>query len=237
MKSVLWMPGVMIVCALISGCAEKPATTAPATTDPAPPPSAAPQPPSTPAPAPSTPTSAADPAKADESDPPPPRPEELARSPKGDPGWPKPGDAVLHSGRTPGGVLVEDYAIGTGMPVLPGAEVTIHFMGRVKDGERFQSTYAEGKPQTHETRHFLPGIQEGLVGMRKGGKRRMHIPAALGFGDKRIANDKDEVVIPANSDLVFDVELVDMTLILRDGPPAKPALTPSPAPAPIPAKP
>ncbi|MBY0262269.1 MAG: FKBP-type peptidyl-prolyl cis-trans isomerase [Phycisphaerales bacterium] len=152
----------------------------------------------------------------------PPRPEELAKLPSADPGWPKPGDKPVYTARTPGGVTIEDYVMGEGMPVLPGALVTVHFSGKVKDGERFQSTWASGQPETHALKDFLPGMQEGLVGMRKGGKRRLLIPAAMGFGDKGVSNDKDEVIIPPGSALVFDIELVNMQLTIREAAPAKP---------------
>ncbi len=159
---------------------------------------------------------------ADVEPPAPPRPEELAKLPSADPGWPKAGDKPVYTARTPGGVTIQDFVAGEGMPVLPGALVTLHFSGRVQDGERFQSTWAAGQPETHVLKDFLPGMQEGLVGMRKGGKRRLLIPAAMGFGDRGVSNDKDEIIIPPGSALVFDIELVNLQLTIREAAPAKP---------------
>jgi FKBP-type peptidyl-prolyl cis-trans isomerase len=138
------------------------------------------------------------------------RPEDSVKSAKADPGWPKATDKPVSVTRSPRGVVIEDYVVGTGDPTLPGGLVTVHFVARVKDGGMFQSTYGAGEPETHLTREFMPGVAEGIIGMKKGGKRRLIVPPTLAFGEAGIVNDQQEVIVPPNSTVMFDIELVDL---------------------------
>ena len=97
-----------------------------------------------------------------------------------------------------------DIEIGNGEEVKPGATITAHYTGAlVKNGIIFQSSFDFGKPITFGLGQVIKGWTNGVPGMKVGGTRRLVIPAALAYGDSSPAPN-----IPANSDLVFDIDLV-----------------------------
>lgn len=99
---------------------------------------------------------------------------------------------------------ITDLQPGTGAEVKQGGTVTAHYTGALaKDGTIFQSSKDTGQPFTSALGGVIPGWQQGIPGMKVGGIRRIVIPASLAYGDKAQGN------IPANSDLVFDIELID----------------------------
>jgi len=96
-----------------------------------------------------------------------------------------------------------DTVVGTGEEVQPGATITAHYTGAVAStGKIFQSSHDGGEPIAFSLTGVIPGWTEGVPGMKVGGKRRLVIPAAQAYGDQ------ERPGIPANSDLVFDIELV-----------------------------
>lgn len=100
------------------------------------------------------------------------------------------------------GVEVWDVTEGKGDEVKPGAEVTIHYTGWLTNGESFDSSKTRGKPNTFPLTNLIKGWQEGVPGMKPGGVRRLRIPAELGYGARARPG------IPANSVLIFEIELV-----------------------------
>ena len=111
-------------------------------------------------------------------------------------------------GFTPRGLVAEleifDLDPGTGEEVKPGDTITAHYTGAlVKNGIIFQSSHDMGKPATFSLNQVIQGWTEGVPGMKVGGTRRIIIPAAMAYGDRSPAPN-----IPANSDLVFDIDLV-----------------------------
>jgi FKBP-type peptidyl-prolyl cis-trans isomerase len=97
---------------------------------------------------------------------------------------------------------VIDLVPGTGAEAKADSTVTAHYTGALaKDGTIFQSSKDTGQQFTSPLSGLIPGWQQGIPGMKEGGTRRLIIPAALAYGDKATGN------IPANSDLVFDIEL------------------------------
>ena len=98
-----------------------------------------------------------------------------------------------------------DLVEGTGDEVKVGDTVTAHYTGAVAaTGIIFQSSLDTGQPATFPLANVIKGWQEGVPGMKVGGKRRLLIPAAQAYG----ANAPQGSGIPANADLVFDIELV-----------------------------
>lgn len=96
-----------------------------------------------------------------------------------------------------------DTTPGTGAEVKSGDTVTVHYTGALaKDGTIFQSSLDTGQPISFSLSGVIQGWQQGIPGMKEGGTRRLIIPASLAYGSQ--ANG----TIPANSDLVFDVQLV-----------------------------
>lgn len=103
------------------------------------------------------------------------------------------------------GLKIEDIQIGTGAEVKKGDIISIHYKGTLLDGREFDSSYKRGQP--FETQigvgQVIKGWDEGVVGMKVGGKRKLTIPPELGYGERGAG-----AVIPPNATLIFEVELV-----------------------------
>ncbi len=107
----------------------------------------------------------------------------------------------------PSTVGVVDLVVGTGATAASGNTVTVNYVGRLQDGTQFDSSYDTGRgPFTFRlgAGQVIAGWDQGLVGMRVGGKRRLTIPPSLGYGNQAVGS------IPANSTLKFDVELISI---------------------------
>jgi FKBP-type peptidyl-prolyl cis-trans isomerase len=101
----------------------------------------------------------------------------------------------------------EDLSAGTGREVKEGDCILLFFHGILaKDGKAFNggSNYDGGIPYRSQTTGFIPGFSKGLNGMKAGGERRIFIPAAEGYGATAQGD------IPANSDLIFTVKVVEV---------------------------
>lgn len=97
-----------------------------------------------------------------------------------------------------------DLQEGTGAPCPQNATITAHYTGALcKNGIIFQSSHDFGKPITFGLNQVIKGWGDGVPGMKVGGMRRLVIPAEQAYGSASPASN-----IPANSDLVFDIELV-----------------------------
>lgn len=97
-----------------------------------------------------------------------------------------------------------DTVEGSGEVVPEGAKITAHYTGALcKDGTIFQSSHDFGDPVTFGLNQVIKGWTVGVPGMKVGGTRRLIIPSEMAYGSVRAAAN-----IPANSDLVFDIELV-----------------------------
>ena len=99
-----------------------------------------------------------------------------------------------------------DITEGTGEIVPADATITAHYTGALcKDGTIFQSSHDFGKPISFGLNQVISGWTKGVPGMKVGGTRRLIIPSAMAYGSVRAAAN-----IPPNSDLVFDIELVEL---------------------------
>ena len=99
-----------------------------------------------------------------------------------------------------------DISEGTGEVVPEGATITAHYTGALcKDGTIFQSSHDFGDAITFGLDQVIKGWTEGVPGMKVGGTRRLIIPSDMAYGSVRAAAN-----IPPNSDLVFDIELVNI---------------------------
>lgn len=116
-------------------------------------------------------------------------------------------------GETPSGIedvtelKIEDAEVGTGAEAVAGKAVTVNYTGWLTDGTKFDSSVDSGQPFTFNlgAGEVIPGWDEGVAGMKVGGKRRLIIPAAMAYGEAGAGG-----VIPPNATLVFDVELLDV---------------------------
>lgn len=106
----------------------------------------------------------------------------------------------------PASLKIEDTKAGTGKVVKSGDTVTIHYSGTLANGTKFDSSYDRGQPFTTKigVGDVIKGWDEGVVGMKVGGKRKLTIPPELGYGSNDLG------VIPPNSTLIFELELVDV---------------------------
>jgi len=108
---------------------------------------------------------------------------------------------------TESGLVIEDLVVGTGSEVTPGARVRMHYVGRLRDGTVFDSSRERNTPMEVEVGkgYLIKGFEEGVMGMRVGGKRRLVIPPQLGYGERNVGGK-----IPANATLEFEVEVLEI---------------------------
>ena len=108
--------------------------------------------------------------------------------------------------KTVSGLEYEDVMIGTGTEAKAGMQITAHYHGTLADGSVFDSSIERKEPFGFRlgAGQVIKGWDEGIVGMKVGGKRRLVIPAELAYGVRGYPP-----VIPANATLTFDIELVD----------------------------
>lgn len=102
-------------------------------------------------------------------------------------------------------LLVEDTQVGTGEEAIAGKTITVHYTGTFQDGTKFDSSLDRGEPFSlvlGEGR-VIAGWEQGLLGMKVGGKRKLTIPPSLAYGENGIPG-----AIPPNSTLIFQVELL-----------------------------
>jgi FKBP-type peptidyl-prolyl cis-trans isomerase len=100
----------------------------------------------------------------------------------------------------------EDKKVGDGAVATEASTVRVEYTGALaKDGSIFDSTSSRGnEPAEFSLDQVIQGFKQGITGMKVGGERRIFIPAALGYGDQGGGT------VPADSDLVFDVKLVEV---------------------------
>ena len=112
---------------------------------------------------------------------------------------------------------VEDLVIGDGPECEDPSEiVTIHYRGTLLDGQEFDSSYERGEPIVASLDSLIPGWQQGIPGMRIGGKRRLTVPEDLAYSGMAAVQavsasgsaGAGEVLIPPKSTLVFEIELL-----------------------------
>jgi len=106
---------------------------------------------------------------------------------------------------TSSGLVIEDIQLGDGDEALAGKMVRVHYSGYLTNGDKFDSSVDRNDPFDLPLGrgHVIRGWDEGVAGMKVGGKRKLTIPPELGYGARGAGG-----VIPPNATLVFDVELL-----------------------------
>jgi FKBP-type peptidyl-prolyl cis-trans isomerase len=125
------------------------------------------------------------------------------------------GDGV----KTDSGLQYWDIKVGTGAEAKSGDKVKVHYTGWFTSGKKFDSSVDAHQPYTFTIgeSHVIKGWHEGIVGMKVGGKRQLRIPPELAYGENGY---KD--IIPPNSTLIFDVQLLAITAAPDTEAPATP---------------
>ena len=95
---------------------------------------------------------------------------------------------------------------GDGVEILKHSKIKVHYIGKLEDGTKFDSSYDRGEPFSFQVglRQVIEGWEKGIIGMKVGGKRTLIIPPELGYGDRGAGE-----LIPPNSTLIFDIEIID----------------------------
>tara|TARA_B100001750_G_scaffold4467_1_gene3532 strand:+ start:116 stop:520 length:405 start_codon:yes stop_codon:yes gene_type:complete len=104
-----------------------------------------------------------------------------------------------------GELIIEDLKVGEGSEVVKYNIVTVNYTGWLTDGTKFDSSLNPGRSPFRFTvggGQVIKGWDEGLIGMKAGGKRKLTIPPSMGYGNQ------DMGVIPPNSTLIFEIDLL-----------------------------
>jgi FKBP-type peptidyl-prolyl cis-trans isomerase FkpA len=119
--------------------------------------------------------------------------------------------AAMPSTTTASGLQFEELTVGSGNTATAGQKVSVHYTGWLSQngnkGTKFDSSLDRGEPFVFPLGkgHVIRGWDEGVAGMKVGGKRKLTIPPTLGYGARGAGG-----VIPPNATLVFEVELLDV---------------------------
>jgi len=101
-------------------------------------------------------------------------------------------------------LIIQDIKLGTGKEAYSGSNVTVHYVGKLTNGVKFDSSRDRKKPFEFNlgAGEVIKGWDKGVKGMKEGGVRKLTIPPELGYGARGTGS------IPANSTLIFEVELI-----------------------------
>ena len=107
----------------------------------------------------------------------------------------------------PGRLIIQDLIVGRGLEAKRGDDIVVHYVGRLLDGQQFDSSRNRRDPLDFAlgAGDVIKGWDEGIAGMKVGGRRRLRIPARLAYGEHGLAG-----VIPPGATLLFEIELLEI---------------------------
>ena len=105
-----------------------------------------------------------------------------------------------------------DLRVGSGEEAKRGARVTLHYVGKLKDGSVFDSSRARNQPVVFElgAAKALPCFDRGVIGMKTGGIRRLEVPSLIAYGAVGVPG-----VVPPGADVEFEMELIALKPVLK----------------------
>ena len=118
-------------------------------------------------------------------------------------------ETTMETKTLPDGLQITDEVVGTGTEAVAGDTVTVNYVGTLTDGKVFDASANHGNQGFSfvlGAGQVIRGWDEGVAGMRVGGKRKLVIPPSLGYGSQDVGNG----LIPPNSTLIFEVDLLSV---------------------------
>jgi FKBP-type peptidyl-prolyl cis-trans isomerase len=105
-------------------------------------------------------------------------------------------------------LIIEDIVVGTGPSPTAGQTIVVHYTGWLENGKKFDSSVDRDDPLVFQigVGQVIQGWDEGVMSMKVGGKRKLTIPPEMAYGDRNVGDG----LIPPNSTLIFEVELLDL---------------------------
>lgn len=105
-------------------------------------------------------------------------------------------------------LIIEEIVTGAGREARSGYRVQVHYRGTLEDGRQFDASYDRGQPFQFRlgAGQVIPGWDQGIDGMREGGRRKLTVPPHLAYGPQGAAG-----IIPPNATLIFEVELIEVS--------------------------
>ena len=106
-----------------------------------------------------------------------------------------------------GELIIEDIIVGQGAEAVKHSIITVNYTGWLEDGTKFDSSLNPGREPLRFTLgagQMIQGFDQGILGMKVGGKRKLTIPPNLGYGSQ------DKGIIPPNSTLIFELDLLSV---------------------------
>ena len=116
--------------------------------------------------------------------------------------------ACMDQDEDKGELIIEDLVVGQGVEAKEGNVITVNYTGWLENETQFDSSLSPGRDPlliTLGAGQVIQGWDEGIPGMKVGGKRRLTIPPHLGYGNQAVG------AIPANSTLIFEIDLLGVT--------------------------
>lgn len=103
-------------------------------------------------------------------------------------------------------LIIQDIIVGSGEEAVDGKKVSVHYTGQLTDGTIFDSSVSRNEPLSFivGAKQVIDGWDQGVLGMKVGGKRVLVIPPSFGYGEIAIGP------IPANSTLIFEIDLLEI---------------------------
>jgi peptidylprolyl isomerase len=103
-------------------------------------------------------------------------------------------------------LIITDLQIGNGKEAVKGALIKMHYYGFLEDGTKFDSSHDHGRifEFVLGAKRVIKGMDQGLMGMKEGGKRKLWIPSELAYGERMMGK------IPSHSNLIFEIELFEV---------------------------